>query len=316
MAITFEPLHRHFVARVEGFDMRQPIDAVTARVFERAIDRFAVLVFPAQPVDDAHQLAFTANFGPPDIGRKKAVKSADNRLPAEMIDLSNLDENGYVIDATHRRVLSLLGTRLWHSDSSYQRPAAKFSILRAVTVPPWGGETEFADCRAACDALPEQLRQEAHDRFAEHWVHHSRSTLGWEPTDEEIRGAMAPVRWPLVRVHAGSGRRTLYIGAHARRVIGMPLPAGRILLRDLLEHATQSEFVYRHAWAPNDLVLWDNRAVMHRGCRYDLNHVRDMRRTTVLDPTSVDERDCEDDGLGGIAAAPSPTSSPRAIIAP
>ena len=264
-------------------------------MFLQAIDRYAVLVFPQQLVDDAQQLAFTANFGPPDIGRKKAVKTADSRVPPEMIDLSNLDENGYVIDANHRRVLSLLGTRLWHTDSSYQRPAAKFSMLRAVTVPPWGGETEFADCRAACDALPDYLRAEAEDRFAEHWVHHSRSTLGWEPTEEEIRGAMPPVRWPLIRVHAGSGRKTLYIGAHARRVIGLPLPAGRILLRDLQEHATRPEFVYRHNWRTGDLVLWDNRAVMHRGCRYDLSHVRDMRRTTVLDPASMNEPDCADD---------------------
>jgi alpha-ketoglutarate-dependent 2,4-dichlorophenoxyacetate dioxygenase len=212
-----------------------------------------------------------------------------------MIDLSNLDENGYVIDANHRRVLSLMGTRLWHSDSSYQRPAAKYSMLRAVRVPAWGGETEFADCRAAYDALPPALLAEAADRFAEHWGHHSRSTLGWEPTAEEIRGAMPPVRWPLVRVHPGSGRRALYLGAHARRVLGMALPAGRILLRDLQEHATQHEFVYRHAWQPGDLVLWDNRAVMHRGCRYDLAQIRDMRRTTVLDPASVDERDCGPD---------------------
>jgi alpha-ketoglutarate-dependent 2,4-dichlorophenoxyacetate dioxygenase len=292
MTVTFEPLHPHFVAAVRGFDMRVPINAQDARMFEEAIDRYAVLVFPAQHVDDAQQLAFTAHFGPPDIGRKKAVRSAESRLPTEMIDLSNLDENGYVIDPDHRRVLSLLGTRLWHSDSSYQRPAAKFSMLRAVTVPAWGGETEFADCRAAYDDLPSYLRSEAENRFAEHWVHHSRSTLGWEPTAEEIRGAMDPVRWPLVRVHAGSGRKTLYVGAHARRVIGMPLPAGRILLRDLQEHATQPAFVYRHAWQPGDLVLWDNRAVMHRGCRYDLSDVRDMRRTTVLDPASVHERDC------------------------
>jgi len=301
MAIAFRPLQRHFAAEVQGFDMRQPIDAATARDFEHAIDRYGILVFPAQLVDNAQQLAFTANFGPPDIGRKKAVKHAsgrltggntDSRIPEEMIDLSNLDENGYVIDPNHRRVLSLLGTRLWHSDSSYQRPAAKYSMLRAVTVPPWGGETEFADCRAAYDALPEMLRTEAEDRFAEHWVHHSRSTLGWEPTAEEISGAMPPVRWPLVRVHPGSGRKALYIGAHARRVIGMALPAGRILLRDLQEHATQPEFVYRHAWRPGDLVLWDNRSVMHRGCRYDLSQVRDMRRTTVLDLASVHERDC------------------------
>ena len=143
MPISFKPLHQHFAAEVRDFDMRQPIDASTACVFEQAIDRYGILVFPAQQVDDAQQLGFTANFGPPDIGRKKAVRSAESRLPEEMIDLSNLDENGYVIDPTHRRVLSLLGTRLWHSDSSYQRPAAKYSMLRAVAVPTWGGETEF-----------------------------------------------------------------------------------------------------------------------------------------------------------------------------
>jgi alpha-ketoglutarate-dependent 2,4-dichlorophenoxyacetate dioxygenase len=299
MPLSFRPLHPLFAAEVRGFDMREAIDAGVAREFERAIDQYAVLVFPAQSVDDTQQLAFTANFGPPDIGRKKAVKTADSRVPEAMIDLSNLDENGYVIDPDHRRVLSLLGTRLWHTDSSYQRPAAKFSMLRAVAVPPWGGETEFADCRAAYDALPEVLRVEAEDRFAEHWVHHSRSTLGWEPTEEEIRGAMPPVRWPLVRVHRGSERKTLYLGAHARRVIGMALPAGRILLRDLQEHATQREFVWRHAWRPGDLVLWDNRAVMHRGCRYDLMQIRDMRRTTVLDMASIDERDCGEETAEG-----------------
>jgi alpha-ketoglutarate-dependent 2,4-dichlorophenoxyacetate dioxygenase len=296
MAISFHQRHACFVAEVRGFDMREPIDDAAVRLFEQAIDDYAVLVFPAQQVNDAQQLAFMGRFGPPDVGRKKAVKSAAGRIAEEMIDLSNLDENGYVIDPNHRRVLSLLGTRLWHSDSSYQRPAAKFSMLRAVAVPSWGGETEFADCRAAYDTLPGFLRAEAEGRFAEHWVHHSRSTLGWEPTAEEIRGAMPPVRWPLIRTHAGSGRKTIYVGSHVRRVIGMPLPAGRILIRDLTEHATRPPLVYRHAWTPGDLVLWDNRAVMHRGCRYDLSDMRDMRRTTVLDPDSMNEADCGDDG--------------------
>jgi alpha-ketoglutarate-dependent 2,4-dichlorophenoxyacetate dioxygenase len=217
-----------------------------------------------------------------DPGRHLAVRQ-HRRVRPEFADVSNLDEDGRVADRNHRRILSNMATRLWHTDSSYKRPAAKFSLLFCSAIPDWGGETEFADMRAAYDALPDRLREEAEGRSAEHYVHHSRATLGFAPSEDEIAGAIPPVTWPLVRAHPRSGRKLLYIGAHATHVVGLSLPEGRVLLSDLLEHATQRPFVYRHEWQPGDLVIWDNRAVLHRGRRYDLAQRRDMRRSTVED---------------------------------
>jgi alpha-ketoglutarate-dependent 2,4-dichlorophenoxyacetate dioxygenase len=295
MALHLSPLHPLFAAEVRGIDLRQTPDAAGCAEIHRAMDRYAVLVFRDQRLDDDQQMGFGAALGPLEQTRG-VVDAHKHRLKHHnMADISNIDVDGNLLAADDRRRMFNLGNQLWHSDSSFKATPALYSMLHARLIPPEGGETEFADCRAAYDALPEALRAEAEERFAEHWVHHSRSTLGWEPTEEEIRGSMAAVRWPLVRVHPGSGRKALYIGSHARRVLGMALPAGRILLRDLTEHATQPEFVYRHAWQPGDLVLWDNRSVLHRGCRYDLAQVRDMRRTTVLDPASVQERDCGPD---------------------
>ncbi len=287
--LRLRPLHPLFAAEVEDFDMREPLTEALAAEIEAAMNRYAVLVFHGQSLSSEQQLAFTRWFGPLDLGRKKAVRTGSRLAEEEMVDLSNLDENGYVFDRNHRKILSNMGTRLWHTDSSYKRPAAKFSILSAHAVPPWGGETEYADMRAAYDALPHALKAECEGRFAEHWVHHSRSTLGFEPTAEEIKAAMPPVRWPLIRTHSGSGRKLIYIGAHAREVIGLSVPEGRILLRDLLEHATQRQFVYQHKWRVGDVVIWDNRAVLHRGCRYDLSFPRDIRRTTTEDLASLNE---------------------------
>jgi alpha-ketoglutarate-dependent 2,4-dichlorophenoxyacetate dioxygenase len=294
--LSFTPLQPVFAAEVSPIDLREPIDQAMADQIEAAMNKYAVLVFHDQKLTSDQQLEFTKWFGPFDLGRKKAVKIASRLGREEMADISNVDENGYVFDRNHRKVLSNMGTRLWHTDSSYQRPAAKFSLLACHATPPWGGETEFADMRAAYDALPPALKAEAEDRFAEHWVHHSRSTLGFEPTEEEVKAAMPPVTWPLIRVHSGSGRKLIYIGSHARRVVGLSLPEGRILLRDLLEHATQREFVYQHKWRVGDLVMWDNRAVLHRGCRYDLSYPRDMRRSTVLDTASLSEREAPPEG--------------------
>jgi alpha-ketoglutarate-dependent 2,4-dichlorophenoxyacetate dioxygenase len=291
MTLAIRPLHDVFAAEIADFDMAAPLTEARAAEIEAAMNRHAVLVFHDQRIDADQQLAFTRWFGPLDIGRKKAVATASRLADEAMIDLSNLDEHGAVHDRNSRKILSNMGTRLWHTDSSYKRPAAKFSILSAHAVPPWGGETEYCDLRAAYDALADDLKAEIADLFAEHWVHHSRATLGFEPTADEIKAAMPPVRWPLVRTHAGSGRQLLYLGAHASHVVGMSVPEGRILLRDLLEHATQRAFVYRHQWRVGDVVMWDNRAVLHRGCRYDLSFPRDLRRTTVEDTASLQERE-------------------------
>jgi alpha-ketoglutarate-dependent 2,4-dichlorophenoxyacetate dioxygenase len=287
--LRLRPLHPLFAAEVEAFDMREPLTEALAAEIEAAMNRYAVLVFHDQSLTSEQQLAFTRWFGPLDLGRKKAVKTGSRLAEDEMVDLSNLDENGFVFDRNHRKILSNMGTRLWHTDSSYKRPAAKFSILSAHAVPLRGGETEYADMRAAYDALPDALKAECEGRFAEHWVHHSRSTLGFEPTADEIKAAMPPVRWPLIRTHSGSGRKLIYIGAHARQVAGLSVPEGRILLRDLLEHATQRQFVCQHTWRVGDVVIWDNRAVLHRGCRYDLSFPRDIRRTTTEDLASLSE---------------------------
>jgi alpha-ketoglutarate-dependent 2,4-dichlorophenoxyacetate dioxygenase len=282
MTLAFAPLHPVFAARVDGIDLRDRIgDAIVCEI-DAAMDRYAVLVFRDQQLSQDEQLAFTARFGPMDPGRHLAVRQ-QRRVRPEFADVSNLDEEGRVADRNHRRILSNMATRLWHTDSSYKQPAAKFSLLYCGAIPDWGGETEFADMRAAYDALPDRLREEAEGRSAEHYVHHSRATLGFAPSDDEIAGAIPAVAWPLVRTHPGSGRKLLYIGAHARHVVGLSLPEGRVLLSDLLEHATQRQFVYRHEWRPGDLVMWDNRAVLHRGRRYDLAQRRDMRRSTVED---------------------------------
>ena len=282
MKLNFTPLHPLFAALAGGIDLRDPLDGAAAREIETAMDRYAVLVFRGQDVSEEEQLAFTAAFGPMDPGRHLAVRQ-HRRVRPEFADVSNLDEAGNVAGRNHRRILSNMATRLWHTDSSYKKPAAKFSLLYCSAIPDWGGETEFADMCAAYDALPERLRQEAEGRSAEHYVHHSRAKLGFAPSPEEIAGAIPPVVWPIVRVHPGSGRKLLYLGAHATHVVGLSLPEGRVLLCDLLEHATQRQFVYRHEWRPGDLVMWDNRAVLHRGRRYDLSQRRDMRRSTVED---------------------------------
>jgi alpha-ketoglutarate-dependent 2,4-dichlorophenoxyacetate dioxygenase len=280
--MRFSPLHPLFAAEAEATDLSRPIDRATVAEIDAAMNRYAVVVFNDQDLTQDQQLDFTRNFGPLDPGRHLAVRQ-HRRVRPEFADVSNLDEEGRVADRNHRRILSNMATRLWHTDSSYKKPAAKFSLLYCSAIPDWGGETEFADMRAAYDALPDRLRAEADGRSAEHDVHHSRATLVFAPSPEDIAGAIPPATWPLVRTHAGSGRKLLYIGSHATHVVGLSVPEGRVLLHDLLEHATQRQFVYAHRWRPGDLVIWDNRAVLHRGRRYDLSQPRDMRRSTVED---------------------------------
>ena len=281
--LTLSPLHPLFVAEVQGIDLRQPTDADLAAKIEAAMDEFAVLVFRDQVLDESQQMAFTRALGPVDMGLLKVLQRRSRFKEAGMIDISNVDLESQILERDDPRLITMLANQLWHSDSSFKQPSAKYSLLLACILPEQGGETEFADMRAAYDALSDEVRGELEGLAAEHSAFHSRIQLGDRQYTPEDLAKYPTVAWPIVRTHPGSRRKTLFIGAHATHIVGWPVPEGRLLLAELLEHATQSRFVYRHTWRPGDLVIWDNRAVLHRGRRYDLSRRRELRRSTVED---------------------------------
>ncbi|MCY4390273.1 MAG: TauD/TfdA family dioxygenase [Desulfurellaceae bacterium] len=281
--LTLSPLHPVFAAEVQGIDLRQPTDADLAAKIEAAMDEFAVLVFRDQVLDESQQMAFTRALGPVDMGLLKVLQRRSRFKEAGMIDISNVDLESQILERDDPRLITMLANQLWHSDSSFKQPSAKYSFLLACILPEQGGETEFADMRAAYDALPDDVRGEIEGLVAEHSAFHSRMQLGDQQYTPEDLAKYPTVEWPVVRTHPGSRRKTLFIGAHATHIVEWPVPEGRLLLAELLEHATQRRFVYRHTWRPGDLVIWDNRAVLHRGRRYDLSRRRELRRSTVED---------------------------------
>ncbi len=289
MAIRVEPLHPLFVGRVTGVDLRQPVDPATFAEIEAAIDRHAVLVFPGQRIDDEQQIAFSALFGPLEGAAKTILKGTRPRLArSEIADVSNLDENEGILAKSDRRRLYSLGNQLWHTDASFRRVPARFSLLSARSIPPEGGDTEFADLRAAYDALPAATQARLDGLVAEHSIWHSRGLAAPLEIDEDERAALPPVPQVIVRTHPGSKRRTLYLAAHAFRVRGLSDEDGKALLDELTQFATQPRFVYTHHWTVGDLVMWDNRCTMHRGRPYDdTRYRRDMHRTTVRDNAST-----------------------------
>ena len=281
--LTLSPLHPLFVAEAQGLDLRQPTDADLAAEIEAAMDEFAVLVFRDQVLDESQQMAFTRALGPVDMGLLKVLQRWSRFKEAGMIDISNVDLESQILARDDPRLITMLANQLWHSDSSFKQPSAKYSLLLACILPEQGGETEFADMRAAYAALPDEVTAEIEGLIAEHSAFHSRVRLGDRQYTPEDLAKYPSVEWPVVRTHPGSRRKTLFIGAHAARILERPVPEGRLLLADLLEHATQRQFVYGHTWRPGDLVIWDNRAVLHRGRRYDLSQRRELRRSTVED---------------------------------
>jgi alpha-ketoglutarate-dependent 2,4-dichlorophenoxyacetate dioxygenase len=284
MPFDIRPLHPLFAAEVSGVDLRQPANAALVAEIDAAMDRYAVVVLRDQRIDDAQQLAFGRALGP--LEPTPAVVDAHlHRLEhKEMVDISNLDLDGSVMAADDRRRLFNLGNRLWHSDSSFKLTPAKYSMLHARVIPPEGGETEFADMRAAWDALPDATKRLIEPMVCDHSLLYSRALLGFDAFTEEERRAFAPVPQRLVRRHPGSGRRSLYLSSHIGAIHGMPRPEAMALIRDLTEHATQREFVYRHTWRLHDLVIWDNRCTMHRARAFDDRRFkRDMRRVTLED---------------------------------
>ncbi len=284
MTLVIAPVGDDFVANVTGIDLSQPLPDAVIEAIEAAITRYAVLVFPGQPMTGAQQLAFSSRFGPPDRGLAKLSASMPSRLGnRDLADISNVDMSGEVAKRDHRSIVSNMANQLWHSDSSFQNPPARYSLLSGVVCPEQGGDTEFADMRAAYDRLDPELRAQIEPLVGEHYVLHSRIALGDEVWTAEQRAMMPPVRWPLVRTHPASGRKLLFIGAHVTHIVGMTVAEGRVLLNELLEDATDRRFSYRHRWTAGDAVMWDNRATLHRGRRFDVTQRREMRRSTTED---------------------------------
>jgi alpha-ketoglutarate-dependent 2,4-dichlorophenoxyacetate dioxygenase len=286
MPLSICQIHPVFVGEVTGVDISKPLAPEAVAAIEAGMDTYAVLVFRDQPITDEQQMAFTKNFGAIEDARGGNVtKPEDKRLVVGMNDVSNLGKDGKPLARDSRQRLFNIGNMLWHSDSSFRAIPAKYSLLSARVVNKNGGNTEFADMRAAYDALDDAMKRAIEDLVCEHSLMYSRGSLGFLDYSEQEKQLFKPVRQRLVRTHPVSGRKSLYLSSHAGAILGMPMPEARMLLKDLTEHATQPQFVYIHKWAHHDLVIWDNRQTMHRVRRYDDTQPRDMRRTTVAGVT-------------------------------
>lgn len=284
MPLTFKPLHPTFVAEASPIDLRAVTDPATLEAIRAGMDRHAVLVFRDQKFSNEEQLAFARRFDGELHSKTGASVLGKNRFGDEALsDISNVDENGDILDTNDRRRMYALGNRLWHTDASFQDPPGRYSMLFAVVVPPVPANTDFSDMRAALEALDEPTRARLEGLQVHHTITHSRIQLGFEfsaAEQERLKGAVHP----MVVANPRTGRKALYLASHAAKVIGMPVPDGRLLIRELMDHAIQSRFVYSHDWRPGDLVIWDNKSTMHRGRSYDdASHRREMRRVTTLD---------------------------------
>ena len=293
MTLDIVKLHPLFAGEVRGVDLRRRPEPALVAAIDRAMDEYAVLVFRGQPLSQDEQIQWSSAFGTLDIGLAKLSKTKGRLDYPELIDISNVARDGSIAPSGDKRIAGALANQLWHSDSSFQAVPGKYSMLSAVVLPGpsvmGAGETEFADMRAAYDALSEGMKAKLEGLVAEHYALYSRMWLGDEDWTPEQKAGMPPVRWKIVRTHPGSGRKSLFIGAHANRILGWPVPEGRMFLLDLLEHATQRQFVYRHQWQVGDLVIWDNRCTLHRGRPYDMTRRRELRRTTTRDEDAVNE---------------------------
>jgi alpha-ketoglutarate-dependent 2,4-dichlorophenoxyacetate dioxygenase len=282
VSVAIRAIPSAFAGEVSGVDITRALSPETVAALEAGMDRHAVLVFHDQKLTDEQQIAFSRNFGEMEDARGGNItKPEDKRLRVGMNDVSNLGKDGRPLARDSRQRLFNLGNMLWHSDSSFRPIPAKYSLLSARVINPVGGNTEYADMRAAYDGLDAATRALIEDLVCEHSLMYSRGSLGMLDYSEEEKAMFRPVRQRLVRTHPVTGRKSLYLSSHAGAILGMPMPEARILLRELTEHATQPRFVYVHTWRQWDLVIWDNRQVMHRVRRYDDAQPRDMRRTTV-----------------------------------
>jgi alpha-ketoglutarate-dependent 2,4-dichlorophenoxyacetate dioxygenase len=281
---VFRPLRTLFAAEVAAIDLMQLYDPDTLAELRAGMDQYGVLVFRDQTFTDAGQLAFAERFDGVLHSKTGISALGRNRLNNEALaDISNVDDEGNIRRTDDRRRMYSLANRLWHTDASFQDPAGRYSMLSARVVPPSDADTEFADMKSAWDTLDAATRRQIDGLHVHHSIAYSRQSLGFEFSPEELDNLKGAIH-PLVRTNPRTGRRSLYLAAHATRIMEMPVPEGRLLLRDLMDHATQRQFVHAHAWRPGDLVIWDNLATMHRGRPFaDGVHRRELRRVTTLD---------------------------------
>jgi alpha-ketoglutarate-dependent 2,4-dichlorophenoxyacetate dioxygenase len=285
MGISVYPVTPDFGAEIGDVDLSRPLSAEDREAIKAAFWKYAVLAFPGQVLTPDQHVAFAEVFGPmePNIN-SYAEEIKKDRIDRRISDVSNLDQDNRILAADSRKRLSGLANRLWHTDSIFRHVPARASLLYARVVAPIGGHTQFADMRAAWDALPRPMRSRIMGLRVEHSIFHSRAKLGFTDYTERERAALPPAIQVLVRTIPETGRRALYTASHAMRIVGLPEEEGRALLDELMAHATQRQFIHTHRWRVNDLVMWDNRCTMHRGTDYDERRwKRDMQRATVSD---------------------------------
>jgi alpha-ketoglutarate-dependent 2,4-dichlorophenoxyacetate dioxygenase len=271
-----------FIGEVDGIDLTRPLTPAEAGAIERGMDRYGVLVFHDQAVTDEQQVAFSLNFGELEAALANVTRPEDRRLKLNIADISNLDKNNEVLARDDKRRMFNLGNMLWHSDSSFKATPAKYSLLSGRAVPRTGGDTQFADMRAAYASFPPDIKTLIDPLICHHSLLYSRGQLGFDSFTDEERITFAPVRQRLVRHHPVTGQPSVFLSSHIGVIEGMPTPEARMLIRDLAEAATQPEFTHTHHWRAGDLVMWDNRTTMHRARRYnDTGEIRDLRRTTL-----------------------------------
>ena len=294
MSTVVYPVTPSFAAEVGGVDLSEPLAAADQAAIEAAFWKYAVLIFPEQELTPDQHLAFAQKFGPIENDRVLDQKVTPHRLSTSFADISNLAPDGEIWAEDSRQRMYKAGNKLWHTDSSFRYLPGLCSLLYARCIPSIGGHTEFADQRAAYDALPQAMQEKLRGRIAEHCIATSRRRSGFMQFNEEESKRLPPVPQALVRTIPQNGRKSLYVASHAGRILGMPEDEGRALIDELIAHATQRQFVYTHRWRPNELVMWDNRCTLHRGTDYDdLHAIRDMQRATVCDIANT----CEQEGI-------------------
>jgi len=294
MTITVYPFTADFAAEVGDVDLSKPISDADFSDIKKAFWKYSVLVFPDQNLTPEQHLAFSAKFGPVENERTLDPKATPTRYSGSFADISNLNAEGKIWGETSRQRMYKAGNKLWHTDSSFKRLPSLCSLLYSRTIAPIGGHTQFADQRAAYDALPDDMKKKLHGVVAEHCIAHSRRRSGFDEFNEDEKRRLPPVPQVLVRTIPENGRKSLYVASHAGRIFGMPDEEGKALIDSLIEHTVQRQFVHTHRWRANELIMWDNRCTMHRGTDFDdLRWVRDMQRVTISDIANS----CEQEGV-------------------